>query len=126
MITVSHQATMNVYHNSVWFSKNTITNIKLLRNLDLQYLLTHRSNDMMFIICREYEVKTNIQFIMHESGMCYSDPRDQEFTFLSPYPKTNKVSEQDISRVQMPLGLSTPHSYILQTRTTSGLFAATI
>ena len=79
---MSHQATMNVYHNSVWFSENTITNIKLLRNLDLQYLLTYRSNDMMFIICREYEVKTNMQFKMHESGLCYFDPRDQEFTFF--------------------------------------------
>ena len=50
MMTVSHQATVNGYHNSVWFSENAIANIIELSNLRLQYLVTYRSDDMMFIV----------------------------------------------------------------------------
>ena len=82
-MAVSHQATANGYHNSVWFSENAITNIIVLRNLRLQYLVTYRSNDMMFIVHREYEGKPNIQFRMYDSGLHYFYPRDQEFTFYN-------------------------------------------
>ena len=49
---VSRQATLNGYHNSVWFSENIITNIISLRNLRLQYLVTYRINEIMFIVHR--------------------------------------------------------------------------
>ena len=82
-ITVSHQATVNGYHNSVWFSENSITNIIALSNLRLQYLITYRSNKVMLIVRRESGDKLNVQFIMHDSGVYYFDPRDQKFTFVN-------------------------------------------
>ena len=57
---VSHQAAANGYHNSVWFSENAITNIVAPINLRLQYLVTYRSDEMMFIVQRESERKPNM------------------------------------------------------------------
>ena len=74
---------MNVYHDSVWFSENSITNIIALSNLRLRYLITYRSNKVMLIVRRESGDKLNVQFIMHDSGVYYFDPRDQKFTFVS-------------------------------------------
>ena len=48
-MTVSHQSTVNGYHNIVWFIKNSINNIISLINLCLNYLVTYRSDDMIFI-----------------------------------------------------------------------------
>ena len=64
-IIVSHQATMNSYHRSVWFSEDSITNIIALRNLRLQYLVTYRSNEIILIVHRESEGKPNMQFRIH-------------------------------------------------------------
>ena len=80
---VSHQATVNGYRNSVWFSENVITNIIALKNLRLKYLVTYRSDGMMFIVHRESEGKPNMQLRMHESGLHYFDQRYQEFTFVN-------------------------------------------
>ena len=66
---VSHEATVNSYHNSVCFSKNSIKNIIALINIRLQYLITYRSDEMMLIVHRKSEGKPNIQFRMHESGL---------------------------------------------------------
>ena len=52
MMAVSHQAMVNGYHNSVWNSENNITNIIALRNLRLHYLVTYRSNEIIFILHR--------------------------------------------------------------------------
>ena len=82
-MTVSHQATVKFCHNSVWFSENVVTNIISLRNLRLQYLVTYNIEEMLFIVHRESEGKTNIQFRMHDSGLHYFFPRDQEFTFVN-------------------------------------------
>ena len=49
---VSHQAAVNGYHSSVWFSENSITNIIALSNLRLKYLVIYRSNEMVLIIHR--------------------------------------------------------------------------
>ena len=92
---VSHEAMVNGYRNSVCFSENAITNIIELINLCLQYFVTYRSNDTMSIIHRESEGKPNINFIMHDSGMHYFDPRDEEFTFLTLSLKTKKFSQRD-------------------------------
>ena len=51
-MTVSHQATVNGYHNSVWFSENLTTNIIVISNLRLRYLVTYRSDEMMFTVHR--------------------------------------------------------------------------
>ena len=74
---------VNGYRNIVWFSENDIINIIALSNLRLQHLVIYRSEEMIFIFNRESEGKPNMQFRMHESGMHYFDPRDQEFTFVN-------------------------------------------
>ena len=51
-MTVSYKETVTVYHNSVWFIKKSITNTITLINLRLQYLITYRSKEMMFIVHR--------------------------------------------------------------------------
>ena len=76
-IRVSHQATMNGYHNSVPFSENVTTNIIALINLRLQYIFTYRINKMMFIVHRESVGKPNMQLRMRESGLYYFDQWDQ-------------------------------------------------
>ena len=55
MTTVSHQAMVNGYHNCVWFSENTITDIIVLINLRLQYMVIYRIDEMMFIVFRSSE-----------------------------------------------------------------------
>ena len=80
---VSHQATVNQYQNSVCFSKNNITNIVSLSNLRLKYLITYRSNMMVFILHGGYEGKPNIQAIIHQRSLHYFDQRDQGFTFVN-------------------------------------------
>ena len=81
-MTLPHKVMVNGYHTSVWFSKNAITNIIVLSNLRLQYLVTNRSNEMMFIVHIESKGKPNMQFIMHEIFMHSFDTRDQEFAFV--------------------------------------------
>ena len=87
---VYHQATVNGYHNSVWFSENAITFIIALRNLHLYYLVTYRSIEMMFIVHVYYEGKPNMQFIMHASGLYYFNPRDKEFNFVNTVSKNKE------------------------------------
>ena len=67
-----------------------------------------------------------MQSRMHESVLNYFDPRDQQFTLSTPYLITNKVSQREKPRVGNLLGIYTPHSSILQLRTKSGQFSATI
>ena len=66
---VYHKARVNGYQISVWFSENAITNIVALRNLRLQYLVTYRSNKMVFIVHIEYGEKPDMKFRMHDSGL---------------------------------------------------------
>ena len=80
---VYHRVTMNGCHNIVWFGGKSITNIIALRNLRLQFPTTYSSEEIMFIILIESEVKPNIQFRMHESGLHYFNPSCQEFNFFN-------------------------------------------
>ena len=68
-MTVSHKATVTIYHNSVCFSEESIMKIIALINLRLQYLVTSRSNEMMFIVYRESKCNPNMQFQMHDIGL---------------------------------------------------------
>ena len=74
---------VNGYRNIVWFSENDIINIIVLSNPRLQHLVIYRSEEMIFIFNRESEGKPNMQFRIHDSGMNYFEPRDQEFTFVN-------------------------------------------
>jgi hypothetical protein len=61
-----------------------ITNILALRNLIQQYHVTYDSNDLMFVVHREFENKPNMEFRMHQSGLHHYDPRENgQFTFVS-------------------------------------------
>jgi hypothetical protein len=82
-MVVSQKASILGYHNNVWLSKRAITNIIVLKNLIQQYCVMYDSNDEMFVIHRESEGKSDMQFRMHESGHHYFDPRDESFTFIS-------------------------------------------
>ena len=90
-MTVSHKSTVTVYHNSVWFSKKVITEIIALKNLRLQYLVTYISNEMLFIAHQDSNIKPNIQFQMHESGLHYFKPRYEDFTLVKTVSE-NKYS----------------------------------
>ena len=81
---VSRKAKMPGYHAKVWFSKRAITNIIALQNLIKQYHVTYDSNDLSFVVHRESENKPDMEFIMHESGLHYYDPRKRkEFIFIN-------------------------------------------
>ena len=80
---VSQKAKVTGYHNSVQFSKKIITNIILLINIILQYLVTYRIGYMMFIVHREYKGKPNMKFQMHKSRLHYFDPREKDFIFVN-------------------------------------------
>ena len=69
MMTMSRQETVNGYHNILWLSENSITNIIYLSNLSLQCLVTYRSDELVFIVHRESEGKPNMQFRIHDSGL---------------------------------------------------------
>ena len=86
-VMASHKAKVPGYHMHVWLIKNATTNIVSLKNLGDQYLVTYRSDEKMFIVHRETEVKQNMQFRMHKNGLHYFDPRDEAFTLF------NTVSE---------------------------------
>ena len=82
-MNISKKATMAGYHQDVWFSKNAITNIIALSNVIKQYKVTYDSDDQAFVVHREPHGKPNMEFRMHESGLHYFDPSDEEFSFVT-------------------------------------------
>ena len=80
---VTHKAKVAGYHMHVWYNKNAITNILALSNVIKQYRVTYDSDDQMFVVHREPENKPNMEFRMHESGLHYYDPHNEEFTFIN-------------------------------------------
>jgi uncharacterized protein YodC (DUF2158 family) len=81
-MTVKHKAKMAGYHRDVWFDKKAITNILALSNVIKQYRVTYDSDDRMFVVHREAAGKPNMEFRMHESGLHFYDPSDDEFNFV--------------------------------------------
>jgi hypothetical protein len=90
------------------------------------FCVTYDSDDQMFVVHRKPENKPNMEFQMHESGLHYYDPRNNEFTFiLILSPGTRKVSHRGRSRVQKSLKI---YAQCLPThpgRISSGWFKAT-
>jgi hypothetical protein len=70
------KATMAGYHADVWYDRNAITNILALSNAIKQYRVTYDSEDQMFVVHRESANKPNMEFLMHESGLHYYNPRN--------------------------------------------------
>jgi hypothetical protein len=77
---VNHKAKMKGYLNQVWFSKKAITNILALSNVIKQYRVIYDSGDKMFVVHREEKGMPSMEFRMHQSGLHYYDPREEEFT----------------------------------------------
>jgi hypothetical protein len=67
-MVVTRTATMPGYNKDVWFSTRAITNIIALSNLIQQYRVTYNSDDRMFVVHRESQVKSNMEFRMHKWG----------------------------------------------------------
>ena len=54
-----------------------------MSNVIKQYRVTYDSDEQMFVVHRESTNKPNMEFRMHESGLHYYDPRNDEFTFVN-------------------------------------------
>jgi hypothetical protein len=80
---VTHKAKMAGYHMHLWYNTKAITNILAFSNVIKQYRVTYDSNDQMFVVHQEPENKPNMEFWMHESGLHYYDPHNDEFTFVN-------------------------------------------
>ena len=76
-MVVTKKAEMAGYHTDVWFDRNAITNILALSNVIKQYCITYDSDEQMFLVVhRESANKPNMEFLLHESGLHYYDPRN--------------------------------------------------
>jgi hypothetical protein len=73
-MVVTKKAEMEGYHTDVWpwYDRNAITNILALSNVIKQ----------MFVVHRESANLPNMEFLMHESGLHYYDPRTNGEHFL--------------------------------------------
>jgi uncharacterized protein YodC (DUF2158 family) len=75
-MVVTKKAKMAGYHTDVWYDKHAITNILALSNVIKQYRVTYDSDEQMFVVHWESANKPNMEFLMHESGLHYYDPRN--------------------------------------------------
>jgi hypothetical protein len=76
-MSVTRKAAMPGYNNDVWFSTRAITNIIALRNSIQQYRVAYDSDDKMFVVHRESQGKPNMELCMHNCGLHYYDPRNE-------------------------------------------------
>ena len=69
---VNHKATIKGYERPVWFSKDAIMNIIVLKNIIWQYRVTYDSDESTFVVHRKAANKKNMEFRMHANGLhCY-------------------------------------------------------
>jgi hypothetical protein len=80
---VNHHVKMKGYHMHVRYSEKAITNILALSNVIKQYCVTYDNNDKMFVVHHKSDSMLNMEFRMHESGLHYYDPCNEEFTFIN-------------------------------------------
>ena len=80
---ITHKAHVSSYKPQVWFDQKSITNLIALKNLIKQYFVTYYSLDELFIFHREEHLKNNMRFRMHESGLLYYVPEDEDFVFVN-------------------------------------------
>jgi hypothetical protein len=77
-LVVTRKATMPGYNRDVWFNTRAITNIINLSNLIQQYCVTYESDDKMFVVHQESQVKPNMEFCMHKCGLHYYYRRNEK------------------------------------------------
>ena len=70
-IYVNKKAHILGYNKKVWFNRRDITIIIELTNLTKKHQVTYNINDQIFILHREEADLTNMEFLMHESGLNY-------------------------------------------------------
>jgi hypothetical protein len=89
-MVITRKATMEGYSKTVWFITRAITNIIALRNLIDQYRVTYYSDDLMFVVHRESESKSNMEFKMHKSGLhSYDLRKEHHMTFVNTVSENN-------------------------------------
>jgi hypothetical protein len=120
MMVVTKMEDMAGYHTPVWYSKHAITNILALSNVIKQYRVTYDSDEQMFAVHRESTNKPNMEFWMHESGLHYYDPHNNEFAFINTVSRNKEGFKKGRSRVQKSLELCTPCSVTRHGRISSG------
>jgi hypothetical protein len=99
-MSVTHKARMPGYHAPVWYDKKAITNILSMHNVIKQYRVTYDSDELMFVVHRGSENKPSMEFRMHESGLHYYDPRDeQDFVFVSMCDEDAMTQSEDVAFV---------------------------
>jgi len=112
-MVVNHKAKMAGYHAHVWYDKRAITNILALKNVIKQYRVTYNSNEQRFIVHREEDNKPNMEFWMHESGLHYFDPRDEEFAFINTVSGNMKgLTKRQIKGAEAAWSLYAKLSYL--------------
>ena len=93
-MVVNQKCEVPGHHKKVWFSKESMTNIIVLKNLIQQCWVTCDSRELMFVIHRESANLPNIQFRVRESGLHCFNPKDKDFTFVSAdFAFINAVAE---------------------------------
>ena len=80
LITLKAQVTG--YNPNVWFDQEYITNLSSLNNLIKQYCITYDSLHDMFIVHQEEHGKKKMHLRMHEIGLHYYEPEDENFVFV--------------------------------------------
>jgi hypothetical protein len=105
---------MEGYNKTVWLSTRAITNTIALRNLIDQYRVTYDSDDLMFVVHRDSELKPNMEFNMHKSGLHYYDPmKEHHMTFVNNV-SVNKTgfTKQQIKCAEIARNLYKTLSYL--------------
>jgi hypothetical protein len=111
-MTVTHKAKMAGYRTHVWYDKRAITNILALRNVIKQYRVTYDSDDQTFVVHRESVNKPNMEFRMHESGLHYYDPRNDDFVFVTTVSGNKQgFTQRQIKGAELARTLYTTLSY---------------
>ena len=80
---ITHKSKVANYNPHVWFYQKYITKLIAIKNIIKQHHVTYNSLDEMFIVHIEEHGKHNVKLRMHESGLHYYDPEDEEFLFLN-------------------------------------------
>jgi hypothetical protein len=104
-MVVTQKSTIPGYNKDVWLGTRSITNIIAFSNLIQQYRVTYNSDDMMFVVHREYQGKPNMEFRMHKCGLHFYYPRKEKHLALFNTVSENKegftkrqIKDADLAR----------------------------
>jgi hypothetical protein len=112
-MVATRKAYMVGYHQTVLFSKKAMTNIISLHNLIEQYRVAYDSDDLMFVVHREWYFKPNMEFRMHECGPRYYYQRKTDhLAFASTFFENKEgFTKRQIKGAETARALYTTLSY---------------